>query len=108
LTVHRAKDVAQRNFRWRAGEKIAAGLATYAFYDLLRLQLDQNLHEVIRRNALFLCEFLDRDWFVAANSARQAEYSPGRVVASDGKFHDARLGTPGKVGNKKPFVKGKS
>ncbi|MDB6037293.1 MAG: hypothetical protein JWM99_1134 [Verrucomicrobiales bacterium] len=53
LPVHTFEDISERDFRGSFGEQVAPILAPLAFYDLLRFQLDQDLNQIINRDALF-------------------------------------------------------
>ena len=83
--------IAKGDVRRRAGEQIPAFLPTLALHDLLRLQFDQDLHQVIRRNALLSRKIFDSHRFAGRVMPRQTKHSPRRIIAFDREFHRANL-----------------
>ena len=64
-----------------AGELIAAFLAALAFDNLLRFELDEDLHQVIGWNALFLRQVLRAHRGAARMAPRQPEHRPRGIIA---------------------------
>lgn len=83
LPVDRAKDVRHGDIGGRFGEEVTAFLAPLAANQAFCLQFDENLNQVIRRNALLRSEVLRPDAFILMIMTREPEDSPGRVITFD-------------------------
>src|SRR4051812_26641422 len=91
LPMHATNYISQRDLISRASEKISALLAALAFHDLRRFQLDQNLHQVIRRDILAFRERFNTHRVTALTQPRQTQHRPRGVIAFDRKFHRPNL-----------------
>ena len=89
--VDRAEHVRERDLGGCAGQKIAAFLAAHAASNALRLEFDQNLDEVVRRNVLIGREIFDAQSVLLGKMPGEAENGTSRVVAFDRQFHLAKF-----------------
>src|SRR5262249_30874180 len=91
LSVDTAKDISQGNLGWRPSEAITTAASTLTAHDLLRLQLDQNLHEIILGNALLFGERFNPLWNTGLMMPSESQYGPRGVIAFHRKFHAREL-----------------
>lgn len=91
LAMHAAQDVAKRDLGGRFGEEVAAVFAAQAFDDLLGFQFDEDLNEVICRDALAGGELFDAHSGGSLAELGQTEDRAGGVIAFDRQFHRGSL-----------------
>jgi hypothetical protein len=85
--VDAPQDIPKSDFRGGTGQQVAALLAALAFDDLGRLQLDEDLDQVIRRYALGGSHFIDGAGAALLVMLREPENGAGRIIAFHRKFH---------------------
>ncbi len=69
----------------------AAFLAANTLHDVARLELDEDLHEVIRRRAALGGEVLDFESCTGRVMFCEPDYGPGGIVTFDGELHVRNL-----------------
>ena len=86
LSMHAPENIAERDLRRWTRKPVAALLASLALHDLAGLQLDQNLHQIVGRDAVLRGDLFDAGGVVLAMAARQRKHGARGIVAFDGQF----------------------
>lgn len=108
MPVNGTQDVAKGDLRGRPRKHVASFLAANTFDDLVRLQFDEDLHQIIRWNVEFSGQFLHFQRFARVIVPSETGDGASGIIAFDRELHRRKVGSARRARNRKYLKAGRA